>query len=159
MINISISKRRLLKKFFFQRRFYFFWYHKILPCNFFTPHVKTISDYSVELNHSVHEHDKLKFPVPGERTIIKRELVFNMANLKWELWCYIWHTIKMRAIKCVYCCNWHLSSIMLYLFLNSLQNFLQHKVVLHDHQIMKSITINTKNKWYFKVCCALGWWL
>lgn len=85
--------------------------------------------------------------------------MFNMANLKWELWCYIRHTIKMRAIKCVYCCNWHLSSIMIYLFLNSLQNFLQHKVVLHDHQIMKSITINTKNKWYFKVCCALGWWL
>lgn len=85
--------------------------------------------------------------------------MFNMANLKWELWCYIWHTIKMRAIKCVYCCNWHLSSIMIYLFINSLQNFLQHKVVLHDHQIMKSITINTKNKWYFKVCCALGWWL
>lgn len=30
---------------------------------------------------------------------------------------------------------------MIYLFLNSLQNFLQHKVVLHDHQIMKSIII------------------
>lgn len=130
------------RNYFFRERFIFFLISQNLPCNFFT--LKTISDYSVELNHSIHEHDKLKFPVPGELTIIKRELVFNMANLKWELWCYIWHTIKMRAIKCVYCCNWHLSSIMLYLFLNSLQNFLQHKVVLHDHQIMKSITINTK---------------
>lgn len=51
---------------------------------FFT--LNTISDYSVELNHSVHEHDKLKFPVPGELTIIKRACV-NMANLNWELWC------------------------------------------------------------------------
>lgn len=59
-------------------------YHKIyLNCIFFFT-LNTISDYSVELNHSVHEHDKLKFPVPGELTIIKRACV-NMANLNWEL--------------------------------------------------------------------------
>lgn len=85
MINISISKRRLLKKFFFSEKVLFFLISQNLLCKFFSPHVKTISDYSVELNYSVHEHDKLKFPVPGELTIIKRELVFNMANLKWEL--------------------------------------------------------------------------
>lgn len=78
MISISISKRN-----FFSEKVLFFLISQNLLCNFFT--LKTISDYSVELNYSVHEHDKLKFPVPGELTIIKRELVFNMANLKWEL--------------------------------------------------------------------------
>lgn len=78
MINISISKRRLLKKFFFPEKVLFFLISQNLLCNFFT--LKTISDYSVELNYSVHEHDKLKFPVPGELTITKRGL------------CLIWQT-------------------------------------------------------------------
>lgn len=72
MINISIS---LIKEIiFFRVRFIFFLISQNLLFNFFTPHVKTISDYSVELNYSIHEHDKLKFPVPGELTITKREL-------------------------------------------------------------------------------------